>query len=476
MNMNREWVRSTLNGKSRSAMTSLTIVAIALLLLHPEPVSSGGAAGGTLSSASAHPGTAPAIMPSPAVTPTPDDVAGEQLFLPLVRHPFHAYLPLAAFENAAPQVSAPFPADDAERASLNAYLAWSHTEDPEGDDYWFEVYLDAGDGLPHSLIGETRERFLEPPFTFELNTRYAWQVVAVDERGGREPGPVWRFSTEDLPDPPPLGEMIPIPAGWFFMGCDPSNPVEDVCAYGVSHVELPLRQVYLDAFEIDKYEVTNSEYQACVEAGACNPPRRVGSVTREHYYDDPAFNDYPVLFISRWDAEDYCTWMDKRLPTEAEWEKAARGSVDTRKYPWGNEPQDCTRTAKTPDNRHCLENQDTRPVGSYPRGASPYGLMDVAGNAFEWVSDLYEVMYYSYAPNVNPQGPDFSRAVLTLPPEDEFPYPIFSIRGGSNMDNAWYMRAAHRHWGHHGDEPYGDAPLFRSHRVGFRCARDFPER
>lgn len=409
---------------------------------------------------------------TPTPTATPSQPEANRMFLPIVRDLFRVYLPLTPVEDSVPQVSDPFPAQDAERASLNAYLAWSHTDDPEGDDYWFEVYLDAGDGPPRSLIGETSESFLEPPFTFELDTQYVWQVVAVDERGGRQAGPVWRFSSEDLPDPPPVDEMIPIPAGRFMMGCDPSNPLEDVCAYGVSHVELPLRSVYLDAYEIDKYEVTNSEYRRCVEAGACNPPRKVGSKYREHYFDDPDFDYYPVLFVSHWDAEDYCSWAGKRLPTEAEWEKAARGAVDTRKYPWGNEPQDCTRVAKDGDNHPCLDVQDSQPVGSYPRGASPYGLMDVSGNAFEWVADLYEVMYYSYAPDVNPPGPTFSRAVLSLPPKDEFPYPIFSIRGGSNVDNAWYMRAAHRHWGHHGDGPYTDEPFFRSFRVGFRCARD----
>jgi formylglycine-generating enzyme required for sulfatase activity len=97
--------------------------------------------------------------------------------------------------------------------------------------------------------------------------------------------------------------------------------------------------------------------------------------------------------------------------------------------------------------------------------------MDVAGNAFEWVADLYDVLYYSYAPNENPMGPDFSRDSLLQPPENQYGYPIFSIRGGSNVDRAWYMRTAHRHWGHHGDFPYTDIPYFRSYRVGFRCAR-----
>jgi formylglycine-generating enzyme required for sulfatase activity len=98
--------------------------------------------------------------------------------------------------------------------------------------------------------------------------------------------------------------------------------------------------------------------------------------------------------------------------------------------------------------------------------------MDVAGNAFEWVSDLYDALYYSYAPNDNPMGPDFSRVNIDQPPKNQFPYPLFSIRGGSNVDKAWYMRTAHRHWGHH---PHTDIPQFRSYRVGFRCAKSIEE-
>jgi len=409
-----------------------------------------------------------AISPS-ALTPFSGN---QQPYMPLIGSPFHVYLPLALFENAAPQVSSPFPAQKAVRSSLNAYLAWSHSGDPEGDDYWFEVYLEMDDETPDELIGETTSRFLEPPAALALDTRYYWQVVAVDARGAVNAGPVWTFSTENLPYPPPVGEMIPIPAGEFSMGCDSNNPAEDVCVYGVSHVEIPLRNVYLDAYQIDKYEVTNQQYRACVDAGHCAIPRRLDSRLRDHYYDDPTFDYYPVLYVSWWDAQGYCAWVDKRLPTEAEWEKAARGVVDTRRWPWGNENPNCSLLNYTDDGADdwivCVD--DTTEVGSYPAGASPFGLMDVAGNAFEWVSDKYDVLYYSYAPNSNPTGPDFSRVVDYLPPEDEFPYPLFTIRGGSYRPHWFYPRVAHRHWGHHGDSAYEDEPYFRNDQVGFRCA------
>jgi formylglycine-generating enzyme required for sulfatase activity len=179
------------------------------------------------------------------------------------------------------------------------------------------------------------------------------------------------------------------------MGCDSSNPAE-TC----SSDEQPLHTVTLSAYSIDKYEVTNARYKACVDAGGCTAPWSVNSDTRSPYYGTSTYADYPVINVTWHQASAFCAWAGKRLPTEAEWEKAARGSSDTRKYPWGDSAPDCT---KANFSSSCVG--DTSRVGSYPSGASPYGVMDMAGNVWEWVNDWYDGNYYSVSPSVNPQGP-----------------------------------------------------------------------
>jgi len=165
-----------------------------------------------------------------------------------------------------------------------------------------------------------------------------------------------------------------VPSGAFSMGSNSGEADEH-----------PVHVVDLSAYYMDKFEVTNIQYKACVDAGRCQIPQ-LDSATRSNYYGNPGYNDYPVIVVSWSVAKTYCEWRGARLPSEAEWEKAARGT-DGRTYPWG-EGINCNR-ANYGKLRRCVG--DTTRVGSYESGRSPYGLYDMVGNVWEWVSDWYDV-------------------------------------------------------------------------------------
>lgn len=232
--------------------------------------------------------------------------------------------------------------------------------------------------------------------------------------------------------------------GAFTMGCVSDHNGGFPCP----NEELPEHSVTLSKFFIDKMEVTNIKYQQCVAAGACDAPGSIQSKTLDWYYDNPNYDFHPVVNVSWYDARDYCSWAGKRLPTEAEWEMAARGSTP-RSYPWGDTPPTCTYANYYSDSGFCglsPEQGDTMPVGSYPAGESPSGVLDMAGNVKEWVSDWYYPYYYDVSPSVNPTGP--STGIER------------SVRGGSFDLPADYILTASRHKLN---------PNSKFNNVGFRC-------
>jgi eukaryotic-like serine/threonine-protein kinase len=248
--------------------------------------------------------------------------------------------------------------------------------------------------------------------------------------------------------------MVYVPAGPFPMGSE----------YGLTD-EQPVHTVSLDAFWLDRTEVTNTMYRKCVDAAKCRVPYY------QTNYNDPQYSDHPVIYVSWVDAMNYCSFVNRRLPTEAEWEKAAIWDpVNNKKlvYPWGD-TYDCSKANFDDETKldaslmqdgsvNCDGYDLTAPVGSFPAGASPYGALDMAGNVWEWVHDAFIevdpftatiVNYYAISPSANPQGVD--------PAITEYR----SMRGGSWNWTFGYGRSAYRLW--YGKDDRYDA-------VGFRCA------
>ncbi len=224
--------------------------------------------------------------------------------------------------------------------------------------------------------------------------------------------------------------MMLVPAGEFTMGSEEGDDDEQ-----------PVHRVYLDSFYLDTFEVTNERFAKFVAAIGSEPPWGfAGAETPVRYAD------HPVRWVTWLEATGYCLWAGKRLPTEAEWEKAARG-LDGRLYPWGHD---------SPTPVHAVfglkEGAETvAPIGDRDKGASPYGVHDLAGNLYEWVSDWYDDAYYTATPMVNPHGPTEGTAK--------------GQRGGSYINSPYRLRATFR--------TKGD-PAEQDPHVGFRCAQDAP--
>lgn len=225
--------------------------------------------------------------------------------------------------------------------------------------------------------------------------------------------------------------MATIPAGEFWMGVDGMIGLED---------EKPRHKVWLDGYQMDLYEVTVARYARFLAATHHEQPAYWETV------DLAEHGERPVIGVTWEDAEAYCTWAGKRLPTEAEWEKAARGT-DERKYPWGNK-KPSPALANYALGARFSYSQVLMPVGTYKESKSPYGLFDMGGNVWEWTQDWYDGAYYEKSPEKNPTGPDKGQFKV--------------LRGGSWSDMAKYMLTYGR---------FKLPPSTRNSYTGFRCAR-----
>jgi formylglycine-generating enzyme required for sulfatase activity len=242
-------------------------------------------------------------------------------------------------------------------------------------------------------------------------------------------------------------EMIHMPDGEFLMGSTDADPK-------ATADEKPAHTVTLDAFWIDRTEVTNGQYVRFLNAlgehrGTCGGYDCVETKIEDQdshilrqegrYVVESGFEDHPVTEVTWHGAQAYCEWAGVRLPTEAEWEKAARG-VDGRLYPWGNDAPDCDKA------QYAGCGGKTVPAGSKPAGASPYGVLDMAGNVWEWVADWYDEAYYECSPVQNPQGANSGIRKV--------------FRGGSWGYLPKFMRTTDR---------ARNRPAYAGFNVGFRC-------
>ena len=235
--------------------------------------------------------------------------------------------------------------------------------------------------------------------------------------------------------------MVEVAGGFFQMGS----------MSGLDN-EKPVHDVYVSGVFIDKYEVTVSDYQQCINAGVCTAPNHTSDDER-YNYGASGREKHPVNGVDWYQASAYCAWSGKRLPTEAEWEKAAKGT-DDRTYPWGNDGPSCLFAVMDPSaddsGDGCGEGR-TWEVGSKPAGVSPYGVHDMAGNVWEWTADWYGEDYYGSSPAQDPPGPTQGSVRVK--------------RGGGWRTSSISLRTTVRNDG---------APGGTDFQVGFRCVRPIP--
>ncbi|MFH1529767.1 MAG: SUMF1/EgtB/PvdO family nonheme iron enzyme [Pseudomonadota bacterium] len=235
------------------------------------------------------------------------------------------------------------------------------------------------------------------------------------------------------------GEMAFVPAGWFMMGCN------EAADQGCDEDEKPYHRVWLDSYYVDVAEVTIAMYRRCVEAGACVAPQPGAGCN----WGEEGRDTHPANCTNWFQAGAYCAWVGKQLPTEAQWEKAARG-VDGRIWPWGNEAPTCEHCAMGEGGVGCGTG-GTLPVCSKPAGRTPYGACDMAGNVMEWVEDPQDADFYRASPERNPVNPGGDKSRLHCLRGGERAYTIVNFLRTSNRD--------------------GLQPDFTNYGIGFRCTK-----
>jgi len=309
----------------------------------------------------------------------------------------------------------------------------------------------------------------QTPIISDLKAKSTNTPLATETLSGPTPIPLSPTPFEIPPTPTQANikissidqmEMIYIKAGDFIMGTEDIEAQRIFTGNGVAYPEVPQNTVYLDGYWMDKFEVTTSQYAKCVAAGACKPAFEINNpiFAGLDYYTNEKYANYPIINVSWFQAKAYCSWTGRRLPIEAEWEKAARG-IDGRKYPWGNEKVSaelanfCDKgcTAAHPNPSFNDGYPETAPVGSFPKGASPYGIMDMAGNVWEWTSTIPKPYPYNAI--------DGREGQQDVAYGSKWPQRV--LRGGTWSNGVWWLRSSVR---------YRIVGVYINNNIGFRCA------